>query len=88
MNKDLFFEEIKNKLMDNEAVKYVKRNAIRKKEITTFYEVGKLLNEAIKLYGDDIIKIYADILINDIGINYEEDTLRKMIQFYNFINNK
>ena len=51
-------------------------------KVLTYYEVGKLLSEAGKEYGKNIIGSYADKLVNDVGKKYNERYLRYMRQFY------
>ena len=51
-----YYEEIKNKLIDNEIIKRVKDYTKNKSDLSTYYNVGKLLSEAGKCYGEGIIK--------------------------------
>ncbi len=53
-----YYNEIKNKLIDNEVYKRVKDYSKNRNDINTYYEVGKLLKEARKYYGEGIIKEY------------------------------
>lgn len=50
--------------------------------LITYYNVGKLLSEAGKHYGEGILKKYSDKLMIDIGIKYSVTTLKYMRQFY------
>ena len=77
--------EIKNKLIDNEVYKRVKNK--NKNELSTYYEVGRLLIEAQggenrAKYGDNLIKDYSIKLTNEIGKKYNITTLKRMRQFY------
>ena len=51
-----YYDEIKNELIDNEVNKRVKDYSKNKYELQKYYNVGKLLSEAGKHYGDGIIK--------------------------------
>ena len=77
-----YYKEIKNELINNEITKRVKDYSKNKSDLTTYYNVGKLLSEAGKHYGEGIIKEYSKKLINEISKKYNERTLRRMRQFY------
>ena len=83
-----YYKEIKSKLIDNEITKKVKDYSKNRSDLYAYYEVGKLLSEAGKHYGDGIIKEYSKRLILDLGINYTERTLRRFRQFYNLFCNE
>ena len=51
-----YYDEIKNELVNNEIYKRVKDYSKNKHDLSTYYNVGKLLSEAGKSYGDGIIK--------------------------------
>ena len=50
-----------------------------------YFETGKLLSEAGKEYGKNIIKQYSEKLIIEVGKKYNERNLRYMRQFYEMI---
>ena len=77
-----YYKEIKNELINNEITKRVKDYSKNRSDLTTYYNVGKLLSEAGKHYGEGIIKEYSRRLISEINKNYNERTLRRMRQFY------
>lgn len=77
-----YYKEIKNELINNEVMKRVKDYSKNRSDLTTYYNVGKLLSEAGKHYGEGIIKEYSKKLINEISKKYNERTLRRMRQFY------
>jgi len=54
-----YYNEIKNKLIDNEITKKVKDYSKNKNDLNTYYNVGKLLSEAGTVYGEDIIGKYS-----------------------------
>ena len=47
-----YYNEIKNELINNEITKRVKDYSKNKSDLDTAYNVGKLLSEAGKHYGD------------------------------------
>ena len=79
-----YYEEIKNKLIDNEIYGRVKDYSKERHTLLTHYEVGKLLLEAGKKYGDDIIGNYSKKLITEVNKRYNPRTLRRMRQLYQF----
>jgi len=82
-----YYNEIKNELFNNEINRKVKNYSINKSDLNTYYNVGKILSEAGKHYGDNIIGEYANKLKNDLNKKYNERTLRRYRQFYNFATN-
>ena len=66
-----YYNEIKEKLIDNEINRRVKNYSINKGDLDTYYNVGKLLNEAGRHYGEGIIKDYAKRLSIDLNMNYD-----------------
>ena len=77
-----YYSEIKNELINNEITKKVKDYSKNKSDLTTYYNVGKLLSAAGKHYGEGIIKEYSRRLTNELNKKYNERTLRRMRQFY------
>ena len=82
-----YYNEIKNKLIDNEAYKRVKDYSKNRNDLSTYYEVGKLLIEAQggedrAKYGDGLIKEYSIKLTNEMGKKYDITILKRMRQFY------
>ena len=82
-----YYDEIKNELINNEVTKKVKDYSKNKSDLTTYYNVGKLLAEAGKHYGENVIGKYANKLKIDLNKKYSERTLRRYRQFYNFVTN-
>ena len=82
-----YYDEIKNELINNEVTKKVKDYSKNKSDLTTYYNVGKLLAEAGKHYGENVIGKYANKLKIDLNKKYNERTLRRYRQFYNFVTN-
>ena len=77
-----YYKEIKNELINNEITKRVKDYSKNRSDLTTYYNVGKLLSEAGKHYSEGIIKEYSRRLTQDIGIKYDVSSLNKMKKFY------
>lgn len=79
-----YYNSIKELLIDNELTKRAKDYSKNKSEVYTYYNVGKLLKEAGKCYGDNIIKKYSIKLAYEVGKKYNERTLRRMRRLYEF----
>ena len=77
-----YYNEIKKELVNNEIYKKVKVYSKNKHDLSTYYNVGKLLSEAGKSYGDGIIKEYSKRLTNELGKKYSYTYLTRMRQFY------
>ena len=80
-----YYNEIKTQILNNEITKRVKDYSKNKSDLTTYYNVGKLLSEAGKHYGEGIIKEYSERLSKELNKKYELRTLYRIRQFYYFI---
>ena len=78
-----YYNEIKNKLIDNEVYLRIKDYSKERHKVITYFEIGKLLNEAGGKYGDNIIDEYSKKLVVEVGKKYNRRTLFRMKQFYN-----
>ena len=83
-----YYEEIKNKIIDNEVYGKVKDYSKERHKVITYFEIGKLLNEAGGRYGDNIIDEYSKKLVLEVGKKYNRRTLFRMKQFYNVFSNE
>jgi len=83
-----YYNEIKNKLIDNEVYSRVKDYSKERHRVITYFETGKLLYEAGSKYGEDIIGKYSKKLIKEVGKQYSERTLRRMRQLYTMFDNE
>ena len=83
-----YYEEIKNKIIDNEIYCKVKDYSKERNTVNTYYEVGKLISKAGKIYGESIIENYSKKLLLDVGKKYNARTLRRMRQLYLFFENQ
>ena len=79
-----YYVEIRNTLINNEINKRVKDYSKNKVELESYYNVGKLLSEAGKHYGEGIIKKYSEMLTKELGKKYSDTSLKYMRQFYIF----
>ena len=80
-----YYTSIKNELINNEVYKSVKDYSKNRSDLKTYYNVGKLLSEAGKHYGEGIIKEYSRKLTIEVGKKYSTRLLYKMLKFYNFL---
>ena len=78
-----YYNEIKTEIINNEITKKVKDYSKNRSDLNTYYNVGKLLSEAGKHYGEGIIKEYSKRLTKDFNKKYSVSMLYKLIQFYN-----
>ncbi len=83
-----YYNEIKEKLIDNEIYERVKDYSKERHKVITYFEIGKLLYKAGKEYGKNIIKQYSDKLMVEVGKKYNERTLRRIRQFYEMFSNE
>ena len=82
-----YYKEIKNELINNEVYKRVKDYSKNRNELSTYYNVGKLLIEAQggedrARYGDGLIKEYSERLTKELGKGYTFTALSRMRKFY------
>ena len=77
-----YYDEIKNELINNEINRKVKNYSINRSDLNTYYNVGKMLNEAGKHYGEGIIKEYSKKLTNELGKGYTFTALTRMKKLF------
>ena len=77
-----YYNEIKTNLINNEVYKKVKDYSKNRSDLNTYYNVGKLLFEAGKHYGEGIIKEYSIKLTNELGKGYTFTSLTRMKKIY------
>ena len=85
--KNNYYNEIKKELLNNEIYKRVKDYSKNRNELSTYYNVGKILIEAQggeerAKYGDSLIKEYSEKLTKELGKKYSTTTLKYMRMFY------
>ena len=74
-----YYNEIKTKLIDNIVTKRIKDYSKNKSDLDTYYNVGKLLADAGKHYGEGIIKEYSKRLTSELGNGYSKRNLWLML---------
>ena len=77
-----YYNEIKESFINNEITKRVKDYSKNKTDLNTYYNVGKLLSEAGKHYGEGIIKEYSKRLTQELGKGYSQTRLKYIRRFY------
>jgi len=82
-----YYNEIKTELINNEITKKIKDYSKNKRDLTAYYNVGKLLSKAGKHYGEGIIKEYSNKLTNELKKGYSQRSLRNMRQLYKVFSN-
>ena len=80
--------KIKNKIIDNEVYSKVKDYSKERHKVITYFEIAKLLTEAVGKYGDNIIEEYSKKLVVEVGKKYNRRTLFRMKQLYNVFSNE
>ena len=76
-----YYNEIKELIINNEVTKKAKDYSKNKSDLTTYYNVGKLLSDAGKHYGEGIINEYSKKLTKDSGRSYDITTLKRIRKF-------
>ena len=77
-----YYNEIKKEIINNEITKRVKDYSKNKSDLDTYYNIGKLLSDAGKHYGEGIIKKYSIRLTNEISNKYNITNLKRFRQLY------
>ena len=83
-----YYNEIKERLVNNEIYEKIKDYSKERNRVITYFEIGKLLNEAGKHYGENIIGEYSKKLVIEVGRKYNKRTLFRMKQLYNTFSNE
>ena len=83
-----YYNEIKDKLIKCEIYDRVKDYSKERNRVEVYFEIGRLLSEAGKEYGKNIIKQYSERLIIEVGKKYKVSNLYKMRKFYEVFENE
>ena len=83
--KDNYLENIRNEIINGNAKVIAKNYQINNVKLAMNYNIGKVLSEAGKHYGEGIVNKYASILTKEFGKGYKTEELRKMRAFYELI---
>ncbi len=78
-----YYNLIKNKIIDDEIYSKIKNYSKEKHKVVTYFEIGKILSEVGRKYGNHIIEDYSNKLVIEVGKKYNKRTLFRMKQFYN-----
>ena len=70
-----YYDKIKEELIRSEIYDKAKDYAKDRNKVTTYFEIGKLLSEAGKVYGKNIIKGYSEKLMVEVGKNIMKEIL-------------
>ena len=82
-----YYNEIKEKLIKSEIYDRAKDYSKDRHKVSVYFKTGKLLSEAGKEYGKNIIKQYSEKLMVEVEKKYNERNLRYMRQFYEIFSN-
>ena len=82
-----YYNEIKEELINNEIYKKVKDYSKNRSDLSTYYNVGKLLIEAQggehrAKYGNGLIKEYSIKLTRELGKKFNVTLLKNIRQFF------
>ena len=88
-----YYDEIKENLIkceiyDKDYNVFLKDYSKDRYKVSVYYEIGKLLSEAGKEYGKNIIKQYSEKLMIEVGKKYKVSNLYKMRKFYEKFNDE
>ncbi|MBO5095778.1 MAG: DUF1016 family protein [Bacilli bacterium] len=83
-----YYNEIKNILIDNEIYSKIKDYSKERHKVITYFEIGKILCDAGKVYGESIIKKYSNKLMREVGKKYNYRTLYRMRKLYEVFGNE
>lgn len=77
-----YYNEIREKLLKSEIYDIAKDYSKDRYKVNVYFEIGKLLSEACKERGKNVINQYSEKLMIEVGKKYNERILRRIRQFY------
>ena len=83
-----YYNQIKENLIKCEIYDKAKDYSKDRNKVNVYFEIGRLLSEAGKEYGKNIIKQYSEKLMIEVGKKYNERTLYRMRKFYEIFSNE
>ena len=83
-----YYISIKEKILQSEIYDKARDYAKDRNKVKVYFEIGKLLSNAGKDYGKNIIKQYSEKLMLEVGKNYNYRTLYRMRKFYELFDNE
>ena len=84
-SEEMLYQEIKHELISNEANKVASDYIKNRYELGKYYNVGKILSDAGKNYGEGIIKKYSSRLSIELNKKYSTRYLYDLRKLYYFI---
>ena len=87
-NKYLYYNELKEEVLKTESYIRVTDYTTEQYKVKEYYKIGKILSEAGKEYGKDIIGTYSEKLMVEVGKKYNRTNLWRMKQFYEKFHNE
>ena len=83
-----YYNEIKEKIIKSEIYDRVKDYYKARNKVITYFEIGRLLSEAGKEYGKNIINNYSQKLTIEVDKKYKVSNLYKIRRFYEVFSNE
>ena len=83
-----YYNEIKQKIIDNEVYSKVKDYSKERNTVITYFEIGKILYEVGSKYSESVIEKYSEKLMNEVGKKYNYRTLYRMRKLYEVFSNE
>lgn len=83
-----YYNKIKEQLIKSEIYDRAKDYSKDRHKVSVYFEIGKLLSEAGKEYGQNIIKQYSEKLTMEVDKKYKVNNLYKMRKFYEIFSNE
>lgn len=83
-----YYISIKEKILQSEIYDKARDYAKDRNKVKVYFEIGKLLSNAGKDYGKNIIKQYSEKLMLEVGKKYNYRTLYRMRKFYELFDNE
>lgn len=82
-----YYDEIKNKLIDNEVYSKVKDYSKERYRVMTYFEIGKLLYEAGSKYGDNIIEKFNNNMKDSKSVLFDKEYVKVKKETFDTMNN-
>ena len=81
-----YYKQIKDKILNNEAYERIKDYSKERHRVLTYFEIGKLLHEAGKHYGEGIIRKYSLSLEREFGKKFNNKSVKKTLSIPEWLN--
>lgn len=83
-----YYNEIKNKIIDEEIYQSIKDYSKEHHKVKTYFEIGEILYNAGKHYGENIIGEYSKKFVQNFGTKYDRSNLFRMRKMYFVFSNE